>query len=363
MGTRNDDDRGTGRIAAILLMVGLLALVPLGGVVFADAGSSGASAAQETTQATTEAGTQATETTEATEATEEETGAATETTEAGTEMTTQATTQGEQGPAMVRVVHASPDVGAVDVQIDNETVATEVPFATVGEYMEVEPGQHSITLTASQNSDLTAETTFFVRAGGSYSLVASGEISEGQDVPFELATVEDRRAGAADGAAVRLGHFSPDGQQVDVTVAGSNRVLFDGISSATTSSYATLPAGDYTLQVRNATAGNDGQVVQEVDVTVEQGNVYTAWAVGYASFQDEPVVEPVQVVVSNDTLAGAQPAPVTTQAATQETQATTQATTQAAGTQMTTQATTQATMQATTQATTANGTTANETAA
>ena len=346
MGSRNDD-RGTGRIVGILLIAGLVALVPLGGLVLADTGSSGANAAQETTQATTEAGTQTEMTTEATEATEQ-------TTEADTQETTQATTQAEQGPAMVRVVHASPDFGAVDVRIDNETVATGVPLSTVGEYMEVEPGQHSITLTASQNSDLTAETTFFVRAGQSYSLVASGEISEGEDVAFELVEVEDRRAGAADGAAVRLGHFSPDAQQVDVTVAGSNRVLFDGISSAATSSYATLPAGDYTLQVRNATAGNDGQVLQEVDVTVEQGNVYTAWAVGYASFQDEPVVEPVQVVVSNDTMPGAAPSPVTTQATTQATQATTQATTEA-GTQ--TQMTTQATTEATTQATTANETT------
>lgn len=74
--------------------------------------------------------------------------------------------------------------------------------------------------------------------------------------------------------------------RVDVTVAGTDTVIADNVSYAGTSDYMTVPAGEYTLEVREATADNNGSVVTTVDVSLENGSAYTAYAVGYLNAEN-----------------------------------------------------------------------------
>ncbi|MFC6725106.1 DUF4397 domain-containing protein, partial [Halobium palmae] len=61
-----------------------------------------------------------------------------------------------------------------------------------------------------------------------------------------------------------------------------------------------VPAGDYTLDVRGDTDGNDGDVAASFDVTVEGGSAYSAFAVGYLTPDDEPTDAGFDLVVAQD---------------------------------------------------------------
>jgi hypothetical protein len=60
-------------------------------------------------------------------------------------------------------------------------------------------------------------------------------------------------------------------------------VLYDNVSFANASQYVQVPAGEYDLQIRAATAGNDGEIIETVGVEVEGGETYTAFATGYVT--------------------------------------------------------------------------------
>ncbi|WP_153952763.1 DUF4397 domain-containing protein [Halosegnis longus] len=87
---------------------------------------------------------------------------------------------------------------------------------------------------------------------------------------------------------------------IDRTASNGNAV-FDGVAYGE-SGYATVPAGDYTLDIRGDTENNDGEVVASYDVSLSGGEVYSAVAVGYLSPDNEPADTNFDLVVSPDTM-------------------------------------------------------------
>ena len=67
---------------------------------------------------------------------------------------------GHRSPARLRVLHASPDAGAVDMQVrptpDGEwrTVATDIGFGEASRYVRLDPGTHDVQLLAAGTEDL-----------------------------------------------------------------------------------------------------------------------------------------------------------------------------------------------------------------
>lgn len=215
-----------------------------------------------------------------------------------------ATATGEQdeGDASVRIVHASPDAPDVDVSIDDETVLEDVSFGTVSDYLDLSEGTHTVTVTLSDDpEEVVYEDEFEVEAGESYTAAATGEVTEDAETSFEPVVLSDNATEPADDeAAVRLAHFSPDAPAVDVTVEESGDVLFEDVSFREATEYATVPEGDYTLEVRPATEDNDGDVVATFDVTAEGGTAYTAFAVGYVDTEAAGVDAPFDLAVGTD---------------------------------------------------------------
>jgi len=183
--------------------------------------------------------------------------------------------------AYLRVIHASPDAPNVDVYLDNETVLTDVPFGTVSDYLEVAPGEHTVAITVAGNQ--SAEVfggNVTLNAGGRYTIAATGEVTEGAPTTFQAFILQDTVIASASGnASISLVHLSPDAPAVDATT--DDTVLFDNVSFRNASNYVTVPAGNYTVDVRGATADNNGSVVTSFDVSLESGTAYTAFAVGY----------------------------------------------------------------------------------
>jgi hypothetical protein len=218
----------------------------------------------------------------------------------GTETDDGTATPGET--AAVRVAHMSPNAPNVDVYVDGSAVLEDVPFGTVSGYLEVPAGERQVEITAAGDPETVVfEGALPVEAGTEYTVAAVGEIGDMADEPFEpLVLTDDNSEVGDDTARVRLVHASPDAPAVDVTLASSGDALYDGLAYGE-SEYVEAPAGDYTLEVRGDTEGNDGDVVGTFDVSLAGGQVYTAFAAGYLTPDDEPADTAFDLFVVQDT--------------------------------------------------------------
>lgn len=198
----------------------------------------------------------------------------------------------------LRVAHLSPDAPAVDVLVEGDVALENVEFGTVSDYLAVPAGHLNVTIQTSENETVVFDGNVSVEADTNYTVAAVGEVSEETFRPEVY--VDDFEMPSDENASVRLIHASPDAPAVDVTVEESGAVLYDNVSFANASDYVTVPAGDYTLEVRPATADNDGEVVTTFDVSVQGGTVYSAIAAGYLSADDEPADQPFDLLVAVD---------------------------------------------------------------
>lgn|GEM_PF-116302 len=207
-----------------------------------------------------------------------------------------------QQTSFVRVVHASPDAPAVDVTIDNETVLSGVEFGTVSDYLTVEAGTYNVTIASATDSDAIVfdeEVTFDPRSVTT--VAASGEVSESAATAFEpIAFEDDGLTPAANESALRVVHLVPDAPAVDVTAANENVVLAENVSFRNASEYVSVPAGNYTVEIRAETEDNDGSILTTVDASLENGTAYSAFAVGYLLPDEAPADIPVEIVLSED---------------------------------------------------------------
>jgi hypothetical protein len=208
----------------------------------------------------------------------------------------------EPTPARVRVAHLSPNAPDVDVSVDGSTVLEGVSFGTVGNYLEVPAGERQVEITPADDPDTAVFSgSVSVIAGADYTIAATGEVGDGADQAFEpLVLRDDNDQPADDTARIRLLHASPDAPAVDVTLGSSGDIVFDGIAYGN-SRAVEVPAGEYTLDVRGDTEGNDGEVVGSFEADLAGGQVYSAFAGGYLSPDDEPAGTQFNLLLSQDT--------------------------------------------------------------
>jgi len=210
-----------------------------------------------------------------------------------------AAAQEDQSDAEVRVIHAVADGPAVDVYVDGELVFEDVEFREESEYESVPVGTQNITVTPANDSETVLYEDEINVTPGQTTVGVGGELSEnGGD--FIAVVLADDAAPDDNESAVRLAHLAPEAPAVDVTVAETGDVLFDDVDFNSATEYETVPAGEYELEVRNATEDDDGEVVGTVNVTVENESAYTAVATGYLDTEDAPVDEPFTVEVYED---------------------------------------------------------------
>jgi hypothetical protein len=174
--------------------------------------------------------------------------------------------------AMVRVVHASPDAGKVDVFVDGNKLLDNFDFATVTDYVPLSAGSHKIQVApAGKGADAAVITqTVSANAGVMYSVAALGT----KDSGFSLqAFVDDSRVPAGS-ATVRVYHLSSNAGPVDIETGG-NKVI-TALNYQNASDYLSVPPGDYTFNV-TATQAN---ATVPVKATLKDGSFNSVFAVG-----------------------------------------------------------------------------------
>ena len=181
--------------------------------------------------------------------------------------------------AGVRVGHFSADAPNVDVYANGGAVLTDVPFGAISDYLFVPAGTYQVQVVPTGASldegpvVIDAELTF--EAGTLTTVAATGELAS--ITPVVLA---DDPAPVADEAQIRVVHLSADAPKVDVAADGSKvkDAVFKNLKYGKAKGYATIPAGEYDLEIRPA---GKKQAAFDIDpLTLEAGKSYSAMAIG-----------------------------------------------------------------------------------
>ena len=202
----------------------------------------------------------------------------------------------------VRVLHASPDAPNVDIYLDDAKVdaLTNVPFKTISAYLSILAGAHNVKVVpmggAVADAVIDADVTF--ASGLSYTVAATNVVAS-----IEAQVVVDAPAPSADGAQLRVVHFSADTPAVDVRPDGGSP-LVTNLAYPDATEYLDIPVATYDLEV--CATGTDTCPLDLDPVTVEDGTSYSAFAVG--SLRGETLTAVVAVDATASTAAPVAPA-------------------------------------------------------
>lgn len=183
--------------------------------------------------------------------------------------------------ARVRVLHASPDAPAVDVQLDGQPIAalTNVPFGAISDYLKVPAGEHQVTVyPTGTTSTAVIDAAVTVEAGKSYTIAATNPVAS-----IAPKVIVDEPAMSGGSAMIRVVHLSPDAPAVDVAVDGSSPAdaVVKGIAFPDATGYLALDPGTYDLEVR--VAGTADVALQLDPIMLDAGKAYSAFAIGSAA--------------------------------------------------------------------------------
>ncbi len=190
--------------------------------------------------------------------------------------------------AFVRVVHASPAAGDVDVFVDGGKLLSNFAFGTVTGYVAVPAGPHRIQV-APAGKGIGASVinqTVSVDAGAIYTVAAIGTDANS----FGLAAFSDNNLMDPSQAKVRVYHLSPNAGPVNVA-AGGNTVI-TALTYKNASDYLSVAPAAYTFNV-TATSAN---ATVPVSATLSAGTVNSVFAVGL--FKGSPALKFVLATVN-----------------------------------------------------------------
>ena len=174
--------------------------------------------------------------------------------------------------AFVRVVHASPAAGTVDVYVDGSKLLNDFTFGSVTGYVPVAAGSHRIQVAPDGKGRKASviDETVSLTGGTYYTAAALGTQSSG----FSLKAFVDNNWVRNDKAKVRVYHLSPDAGPVNVAVGGTT-VITD-LTYKHASGYLSVAPGSYTFDV----TAEDYGVTIPIKAQLQEENVYSVFAVG-----------------------------------------------------------------------------------
>lgn len=158
--------------------------------------------------------------------------------------------------AKVRVLHASPDAPAVDVLVNNTSIAANAPYKTATGFTTVNAGKASVKVNVAGTSNTVINASPDFNAGRSYTVIAANKVAS-----IEPLVIDDDGVAPASGQVkVRVVHGAPSAPAVDVYVTAPNAALsgstptLANVPFKTISSVLQVAAGSY--QIRVTVAGS-----------------------------------------------------------------------------------------------------------
>jgi LysM repeat protein len=123
---------------------------------------------------------------------------------------------GKPGVALIRMIHAAPELGSPRLRMDDKTTISSLAYTQVTPYLEVAPGVHTLSASPTNSTQPLLSGKFTLAADNAYSEIIIG--SAGQRV--RAITVVDRGAPLTR-AAVRQTRTATSGTSVEVRAGDS----------------------------------------------------------------------------------------------------------------------------------------------
>ncbi|EKE81489.1 DUF4397 domain-containing protein [Idiomarina xiamenensis] len=185
----------------------------------------------------------------------------------------------------VRVVHAAADAPNVDIFVDNaaDAAITDLAFGEASDYLNISADDHLIDVNQSGGAAVLNDVEVTTELAAQYSVYAIGSVAN-DDLGLAVLTEMTRRI--ATQGQLQVVHASPAAGNVDVyitsdgNVAGLEPALADiafDASDLYSSGNVAIAAGDYQIVVTEA--GTENVLIGPLEVTIENGGLYTVVAV------------------------------------------------------------------------------------
>ncbi len=191
-----------------------------------------------------------------------------------------------QSPSFVRVIHASPYVGAADVFVDGSKLLSSFLFGAVTDYAAIPAGPHKvqIALVGKGASAAAITQTLNVQPGVAYTVAAIGT----SPTNLALDVFIDNNLIAPGTAKLRAYNLAPDAGSLDVSAR--ERTLCSGVTYKDASEYSSVSSGDYKFAI-TTTANKPLQLAE----TLNTNTVTSVFTIGLSNGTPKLEVVPAQV--------------------------------------------------------------------
>lgn len=195
---------------------------------------------------------------------------------------TVSTTTANTMPSMVRFLHGSPELKAVDIYLNGTRVLRDFDYKNNSSHMQLPPGKYQVDIyPAGENVSTVISKKINVEPGKIFTAAIAGPAKK-----LRLLIFEDQPQTPVGETKVRFIHLSPDAPAVDI--AGKNGdVIFPNVSFKQATTYLALTPMTVTLEAK--VAGTKNTVLTIPDVKLEPNNAYSIVAVG--TVKGEPPLE------------------------------------------------------------------------
>jgi hypothetical protein len=181
--------------------------------------------------------------------------------------------------ALVRVVHAMPAGGPLDLFAGDMVVFENLVYKSVTPYRVLDGKRYAFSLrpTGAAAAKPLASNTERMDEGDYYTVFAL----PGEGRSAYLRIVDDRLTTPATGKArLRVVHGGADVREIDIHVADRGESVFDGVDFQTVTGYEDIDPFNSALEIRNE--GETAALATITNAQVESGRFYTLVVVGSA---------------------------------------------------------------------------------
>lgn len=179
-------------------------------------------------------------------------------------------------PSHIRLLHAVPNVPAVDIYANGNLIARNLNYRQFTEYFAIPGGNYNIIVfPAGQTANAILNTTISIPGGSIFTITVTGMIPS-----VTLLPVEDPRMPIPPGKLmIRFVHLSPNTPNVDVAIQ-SGAVIFRNIGYQGITQYVPVDPGTYTFNLM--IAGTGQRILYVPNIRLAGGRFYTIYAIGLA---------------------------------------------------------------------------------
>ena len=169
----------------------------------------------------------------------------------------------DENPALLRVVHATPGLDAIDFLIDFDLFTRNLFFRVASPYLRWDPGLRRLEARAAGNPNALVTQDVILNEDIIYTVLVTGT----SDAPALLVLQDDRSMPPAGQARVRVVHVAPNFGSLNVTMRQERSPpTFDlFLAFGASSTYISIDPGAYDIEA-HATDGSGGPAILTQDI-------------------------------------------------------------------------------------------------